>query len=158
MSLVHLHLMLNHVPVVGLILITLLLGVALWRNSSETAKVALAFAAAMAAVAAIVFLTGEPAEEAVEGIAGISEGAIHRHEEAAEGALWATLLAGAIGLVGLAVFWKRAMPRWTIGVAIAVMLGASGVMGWAANLGGQIRHTEIGTGAVSRSEPGENDH
>ena len=143
MSFVHLHLLLNHVPMIGLIFVVLILGIALWQNKSDTAKLGLVFAVGMAAVAALVFLTGEPAEEAVEGLAGVTENAIHAHEEAAEGALIATSLAGVVSLAMLAIFWRRALPRRMTQVALAVTLVASGVMGWTANLGGQIRHTEI---------------
>ena len=158
MSLVHLHLILNHVPVIGLGFVILILLVALWRNNSDTARLGLAFAVGLAAVAAVVFLTGEPAEEAVEGLAGISERAIHSHEEAAEAALIAVGLAGAVSLLALAVYWRRGLPRWVTGTALAVTLAAGGVMGWAANLGGQIRHTELSAGALPAGESGDREH
>ena len=148
MSILHLHLILNHVPVIGLVLVALILGVAVWRNSNEVARLGLVFAIGLAAVAAIVFLTGEPAEEAVEHLAGISERGIHSHEEAAEAALISASLAGLVSLVGLVVFRKRALPRWFTGVALVVVLVAGGMMGWAANLGGQIRHTELRSAQV----------
>lgn len=147
MSILHLHLILNHVPVVGLILVAVILAVALWRNSSELARLGLVFAVGLAAVAGIVFLTGEPAEEAVEHLAGVSESLIHTHEEAAEAALIATSLAGLVSLLGIALFWRRTLPRWVMGTAFAVVLLAGGAMGWAANLGGRIRHTEISRAA-----------
>lgn len=145
MSLIHLHLILNHVPVIGLGFVIVILLIALWRNNSDTAKLGLTFAVGLAAVAALVFVTGEPAEEAIEGVVGVSESAIHSHEEAAEAALIAVGLAGAVSLLALALYWHRSLPRWVISTALVVTFGASGVMGWAANLGGQIRHTEIGS-------------
>lgn len=157
MSFVHLHLVLNHVPMIGLVFVAVILGTALWQNKSDTAKLGLVFAVGMAVVAALVFFTGEPAEEAVEGIAGISENAIHAHEEAAEGALIATSVAGVISLVMLAIFWRRALPRRMTQVALAVTLVAGGVMGWAANLGGQIRHTEISGSVPAAGESDRDD-
>lgn len=157
MSFVHLHLVLNHVPMIGLVFVVLILGVALWQNKSETAKLGLAFTVGIAAVAALVFLTGEPAEEAVEGIAGVTERAIHAHEEAAEGALIATLLAGVVSLFMLGVFRRRALPRRMMQAALAVTLVAGGVMGWTANLGGQIRHTEIGASAAAAGGSDDDD-
>lgn len=157
MSLVHLHLVLNHVPVIGLGFVILILLIALWRNNSDTARLGLVFAVGLAAVAAVVFVTGEPAEEAVEGVAGISEAAIHRHEEAAYAALIAVGLAGLVSLLALAIYWRRVLPRWVIGTSLVVTFAAGGIMGWAANLGGQIRHTEIG-GASPSSETGEKEH
>lgn len=156
MSLVHLHLILNHVPMIGLVFVTIILTVGLWRNSSEVARLGLALAVAMAAVAGVVFLTGEPAEEAVEHLAGIAESAIHAHEEAAEAALIAASLAGLVSLLGLALFWRRSLPRWMTGTALAAVLVAGGVMGWTANLGGQIRHTEI-VGNAARGSDSDRD-
>ena len=144
MSVLHLHLGLNHVPLIGLLMVVVILAVALWRNSNEMARLGLVFSVGLAAIAGVVFLTGEPAEEAVEHLAGISERAIHAHEEAAEAALIATSLAGIVSLLGLAIFWRRTLPRWMTGATLAVVLVAGAVTGWVANLGGQIRHTEIG--------------
>ena len=143
MSLLHLHLMLNHVPMIGLGFVAIILAVALWRNSSEMTRLGLVLVVGLAAVAGLVFLTGEPAEEAVENLAGVAERAIHDHEEAAEAALVAVSLVGVMCLLALARFLRRPLPRWTAGAALALVLVAGGVMGWAANLGGQIRHTEI---------------
>jgi nucleoside permease NupC len=149
MSLVHLHLLLNHVPVVGLLFVVLLLVLALSRRSSELGKTALGALAGLALVAAIVFLTGEPAEEAVEKVAGVSDAMIHSHEEAAETALVAIALTGGLALVALQWFRRRSLPRWIMTTALFVTLATGGIMAWTANLGGQIRHTEIGGGATS---------
>ena len=143
MSVVHLHLLLNHVPVIGLGFVLLVLLVATWRRSNDMAKLALFLLAGLAAVTAVVFLTGEPAEEAIEHVAGISESLIHEHEEAAEAALGATVAAGTLALGLLAVFWRRQLPRWATVVSLLAVLAAGGFMAWTANLGGQIRHTEI---------------
>jgi hypothetical protein len=149
MSLVHLHLLLNHVPVIGTFFVLFLLVVALWRRSSETAKLGLFLMIGIAITAGIVFLTGEPAEEAVEHVAGISEAVIHSHEEAAEASLVAAAITGALGLGLLAWFWRRELPRWAGAVSLAATLAVGGLMAWTANLGGQIRHTEIGGAAVA---------
>jgi hypothetical protein len=147
MSLVHLHLLLNHVPVIGTFFILFILAVALWRRNSETAKLGLFLMIGVAVVAGVVFLTGEPAEEAIEHVAGISEAVIHSHEEAAEASLVAAGLAGALGLGLLAWFWRRELPRWAGVVSLVTTMAVAGLMAWTANLGGQIRHTEI-TGAA----------
>ena len=149
MSLVHMHLLLNHVPVIGAFFVLLLLTVALWRRNSEMAKLGLSLMIAVAIVAGLVFLTGEPAEEAVENMAGISDAVIHSHEEAAEASLITAGLAGALALGLLAWFWRRALPRWAGTVAFTAMLLVGGMMAWTANLGGQIRHTEISSGSVT---------
>lgn len=148
MSLVHLHLILNHVPVIGTVFVLLVLGLALWRRSSELGKLALGSLIVIGIVSAAVYLTGEPSEEAVEHLAGVSDGVIHLHEDAAAIAM---LVASLLGTLSLALLWwyhRRDVPRAVLGIALVGVLVLTGAMGWAANLGGRIRHTEIGNGTV----------
>ena len=157
MSIVHLHLLLNHVPVIGMAFVLLILGVAIWRRNDGMGRLGLTILVGLAAITAVVFLTGEPAEEAVEGVVGVSESMIHPHEEAAEASLIVTGIAGALALVALAVYRRRTLPRWLTGTAFAATLATSTMLGWTANLGGQIRHTEIG-GSAASSGDAEDDH
>lgn len=46
-------------------------------------------------------------------------------------------------LAFLAWFRKRPLPRLITGMSLVCALMLSGLMAWTANLGGQIRHTEI---------------
>jgi hypothetical protein len=155
MSLAHLHLILNHVPVIGMGFVLLILAIAAWRRDSANAKLGLSILIGLATVTAIVFVTGEPAEEAVEGIAGVSETMIHPHEEAAELALIATAVSGTLGALALVAYRRRPLPMWVMGTALAVALGVSATLGWTATLGGQIRHTEIGGVRAASSESGD---
>ena len=58
MSFLHLHLLLNHVPVIGAVLGVLLLAAAVMRRSDELGKAALVLFALLAATSVVVFLTG----------------------------------------------------------------------------------------------------
>ena len=147
MSIVHLHLILNHVPVIGMFFVLLILAVAMWRRDSAGGKLGLSVLVGLAMITGLVFLTGEPAEEAVEDVAGVSERMIHPHEEAAEVALIATLVVGGAALVALVALRRKPLPRWAMGSALVAVVVVSGLLGWTANLGGQIRHAEIGTTA-----------
>ena len=149
MDFTHLHLLLNHVPVIGAVLGVLLLSVALLRRSDELGKAALGLFALLAAAALVVFLTGEPAEELVEKLPGFSHAITERHEDAARVAMIAMGLTGAFCLIALVVIRKRPLARWVTPVALVVSLGTAGVMGYTANLGGQIRHTELRTATTS---------
>jgi glucan phosphoethanolaminetransferase (alkaline phosphatase superfamily) len=151
MSIVHMHLLLNHVPVIGTLFVLLLLAVAVWRRSTEIGKLALFCVVGVALVAGVVFLTGEPAEEAVEHVVGVSESIIHEHEETAEAALFSSGLAGVVALVMLWWYRRRELPRWVAAAALVLALGVGGLMARTANLGGQIRHSEIRAGATVES-------
>lgn len=143
MTLVHLHLLLNHIPIIGALFALLLFTAARVRRGTVSTKFALGFTAGVAAVAVAVYFTGGAAEDAVEKLAGVTEGAIHRHEEAAELATIAFGILGGLSLLALLLFRSKEMPRWVGLGGIIGTLAVSALMGWTANLGGQIRHTEI---------------
>jgi uncharacterized membrane protein len=149
MSFTHLHLLLNHFPVIGTILGIALLGVALARRSSELGKVSLGLFAALAAISIIVYLTGEPAEGAIEKLPGFSEGITEQHEEFALVATIGLSLLGTLALGALALFRRKELPRWVTLGTFALSLVAGGLMGYTAMLGGQVRHTEVRSGAVT---------
>ncbi len=89
-------------------------------------------------------MTGEPAEDGVKGLPGVSKQIIEKHEEAASVAFTGLVVVGVVALVGLLVFRRgRAVPSWFSSLVLAVALIVVSLMSWTANLGGQIRHTEI---------------
>jgi len=148
MSIVHLHLMLNHFPVVGVIFVAIVLIAALRLRSSDVSKLGLWLLAGVGAVTAVVYFTGEPAEDSVENLAGVSKATIHAHEFAAETSFVA--MAVIAGFALLALWWHRRgqLPRAITGWMLAFAVLVTGFMAWTANLGGQIRHTEITGGSV----------
>lgn len=157
MSLVHLHLMLNHIPVVGALFLAVLFAAGLVRGDATLVRTALWSCAVLAVIAIAAVLTGEPAEEAVAGITGVSEAAIERHEDVA---LVATVLLGAGGVLSAAALrlarQRQSMPRWIAAAGLAGSLAIAGAMGVTANLGGQIRHSELGATVDTRAS--EADH
>lgn len=146
----HLHLMLNHLPVVGVPLLAALLCWALIRRSRELYRVALAASVGLAALTYPVFLTGEPAEERVEDASWVRERMVHDHEERAEAALIAVLVTGAMAGFG---FWQTRggrNPNFTVGgLTLAGLAVSAGLLGWTALAGGSIRHDEIRTTATA---------
>lgn len=116
MSLLHLHLLLNHVPVVGafllVVLLVVLLAGATWRRSSELTTLAFWGFAGLGALAIVVFLTGEPAEELLENVLSLPSALVERHEEAARITTIAFAATGSAALLALFAFRRQGLPSW----------------------------------------------
>jgi uncharacterized membrane protein len=158
MNVAHIHLMLNHLPVMGAAIGVLLLAAAFLRRSDELTKASLALLALLGVASVVVYLTGEPAEKIVEKVAGFSESVLERHEDVALLATISMGVLGALSLLTLVVFRRRPLPRWTTAVALVLCVGVAAVMAYTANLGGQIRHTEIRSTAAADAPALGDDH
>jgi hypothetical protein len=157
---VHLHLLVNHLPVIGSIFAILMLIWSLVRKNTELARAALGLFVIAAITGLVAYFTGEPAEHVAEDIAGVSRSAVHAHEESAE---LATVLLGGYGIfaLGALVYLRKraaAFPRKLMVVALALSFIPAGAMGWTANQGGKIRHPEItSAGAPMATNAGGSD-
>jgi hypothetical protein len=143
MALSHLHLILNHVPVIGTAIALGLLLLALVRRSADLRRAGLEILVIVGFLTLPVYLTGLGAQREVADLPGVAIAAIRAHHDAALlGALF-LLFTGIAAWIGL---WQtRRTLRPAPGVFAAVLLltvVALALIGLAANLGGQIRHPE----------------
>ncbi len=146
MSPAHLHLLLNHFPILGTYFGTALLAWGLLRHSDEVSRVALGVFVIAAVMTIPVYLTGQPAEHFIEGAPSVTEQFIAPHEHAAKIALWVSELLGVLALGGLWAFMRRSLlPKWLPSLVFVASLGVGGWMGYTGWLGGQVRHTEVRT-------------
>lgn len=149
MDLLHLHLLLNHFPVIGTLIGIALLLLGLIIKNDAIKRVGLALFLVLALLTIVVYLTGEPAEERVERSAGVSKALIEEHETAALPALIAMEITGCISLIGLILSF-RTTKFANVGFAATLLLSilTFGLMARTGNLGGQIQHPEIRSGSV----------
>jgi uncharacterized membrane protein len=151
---VHLHLLLNHIPVFGMIFATPLFAYALLRRSDELKRLSLIILVLAALSAIPVYLTGEPAEETVEKLAGVSEAIIEQHEDSAKLSLIFAIVTGAISLIGIVLMRsKQEFARWFVLLSLLFSMVTAVLMARTANLGGQVRHTEIRSGDAVLQKP-----
>lgn len=153
----HLHLLFNHLPILGAFLSIPALLIALWRVQERAALgIAVVLLALAAAGAGASLETGEDAEEVVEGLPGVSERLIHTHEERAELATGLSVVTALLGAGALAWGLKRGegTPRAAIGAVLVANLVTAGAMAGVGASGGVIRHTEIRDGAAVSAEGG----
>ena len=152
MNSTHVHLLLNHFPIIGIMIGTVLLFYGVWKKNTSIQRISLATIVVMALIAIPVFLTGEPAEESVENLPGVVKATIEEHEEASEIAFWSMMLAGAISLMSVVLqMLQNKMAKTSVMLALLVSTVTSVLMARAGYLGGQIRHTEVQGNAVANS-------
>jgi len=137
----YLHLLSNHVPILGSLFGVLLLVVALVKPNLNTTLSAYLILLVSGLGGIVAYFTGEPAEESIEHVAGISHKLIHVHEEMAENALIFVFLLTAAAVVGLwaeRAQWKSAkkIERFTLVVGIIAFI----LFAFTGYLGGHIRH------------------
>ena len=153
MDLAHLHLMLNHVPVIGVGFGFLILLTGVIARSKAVSGVGLALLVISAVAAIPVYLTGESAEEAVEHMPGVAGSVIDAHEDSAAISLSLTIALGV--LAAGALFFSRIRASRINGALVTGTILLSLITGTSmmrtANLGGQVRHTEIRDGQAPGS-------
>ena len=140
----HLHLIANHLPVVGSILGAFVLAYGIFVKSAQTQNAAYIIFLFCAIGAAVTYVTGEAVEDKIEQIAGVSEAMIEAHEESATAALAGMLALGFVSMVALFFSFKGAAVNKPLSyVVLLIALVSFGLIAYTANQGGKIRHTEL---------------
>ena len=146
MNFAHIHLLLNHLPVIGIGFAFLVLAWGIIRKNEEIVRTALILFVVVAALTIPTYLTGDPAGDVLTGM-GVPEAAIERHDDAAGITLAAIEVLGVTALLGFIFFRRRERtPHWFLSVTLVLCFVAGGLAAWTANLGGQIRHPEATMG------------
>lgn len=144
MNFVHIHLLLNHLPVIGSIIGFGLFLISLFGKNDDLRRGSLIVFAATALIAIPAFASGKGAQLMLQGKPGISDAFVQRHEGAAMLALWFLEVTGAFALAGLWQFHSRArMARWNLPAVLIFSLLTVGLVVRTGNTGGEIRHTEV---------------
>lgn len=154
MNWAHVHLIINHFPVIGILGAILLLVYSLVRKSEEVKMVSLGVFAIIALLTLAVYFTGEAAEKIVKNLPGVTETYIGRHEEIASLTLVLMEILGITSVAGLVLLRRSgAIPKWLAVMILILSLITAVVVNLTANFGGQIRHTEIRDDVGSRAGP-----
>lgn len=152
MNQAHLHVALNHFPVVGAVIATAILVTGIYRKNVSVQKTALWIFSFIALLSIPVLITGEGAKEIVEHLPAVDEEAIERHVQFATISFWLLILTGLLSMTLLFIF-KRQTTTSKLTLLIAVLaIAVSGMTGLTANAGGKIRHTEFAVSAANAEE------
>lgn len=139
----HLHLIVNHFPIIAPILgLIVLLGGFLTR-SAIVKRVACSLFIIGALFTFAAGATGEGAEHAVKEL-GISHDIVHEHEEAAEIFILFSYALGVAAIAGLWANYRNKSFSTIVNVVIVALSIVAIFLGTrAGTTGGEIRHTEI---------------
>jgi len=141
----HLHLLLNHVPIIGFFVGVGLFVASFTGSNEDLRRSALIIFAVVALLTIPTFVSGVGADRSIAREPGVSEALVRRHEGAAMLGLWFVVGTGAAALMAL---WRSRRPGGTPrGNLVAVLLlaiVAAILMGRTGNTGGDIRHPEPG--------------
>lgn len=151
MNSAHIHLIINHIPLLTIPMALVFLVYALYRNDTGLKRFSLLVLVATAATVLPVYLTGEPAEKVIEHLPGVTEQAIEAHEEAAEFSLIVTLVGGALAAATLVFANNEKLKRLLPTAVVLTCVVATGSLGYTANLGGKIRHQEASDSTFKKS-------
>jgi uncharacterized membrane protein len=139
----HIHLVLCHAPITTILFGLGWLVFGAWRGNRDIQKTALVMFVLAAVLAVPLYLTGEPGAGTIKGLPGFSGRILDQHQAAAGVTLAGCIALGIVALAGLILYRSRAIAGWFNVLLLAVALVVSVLVAWTANLGGQIRHSEI---------------
>ena len=149
MNLIHLHLLLNHVPTVGTVIALGLFLVSLVGKSDDLKRASLAVFFGIALLSLPTYITGNAAQAAIKGRQGVSEDLVETHRDAALPALVLMEITGLVAWLGLWQFRRISRPtRWNLSAVLVLSVVTLVLMARAADIGGDIRHPEIASGTV----------
>jgi hypothetical protein len=155
MNWTHLHLALNHVPVLGVPFVTLLLAWGWGFRKPEVIRVAVLWTLGLAAASIAIKFTGDSAAEVDPSRFLPVRELLERHEKSADQATTAVFV---WGLVAAVAAWlgrgQKAVPAPVFGVLMALGVVTCLLLARTANVGGQISHPQIRDGAPAGASGG----
>jgi len=144
MTLAHVHLLLNHFPIIGTIIGLGLFILALIAKSDHLKQASLLVFLGIAMLAFPTFLSGTAAAEEIAKLPGVSQDLIKAHQDAALLAFIFMELTGSFAWLGLWQFRRLArVPRWNLTLVLLLSVVTVLLMSTTGNTGGDIRHPEI---------------
>lgn len=144
MNLAHIHLLLNHFPTVGMVIGVSLFIVALIARSDDLKRASMGVFLLIALIAMPTYMSGNAAQERLKDVSGVSEALIIAHQSWALLAFIVIEIAGTIAWLAL---WKYRrtdkFAAWHMPAMLILSVLTLALMGYAASIGGEIRHPEI---------------
>ena len=153
----HLHMVVNHFPIIGTILAIGILIAGLFTKNNGIKNTSYFLFILAAIFGALSMGTGEGAEELVKDLPDVGWKIIHEHEEIAEKLALLLYVLGLLSVVALYLnFKKNAKEKMVSFIILGVALVSLVVVQKVGTSGGEIRHTEIRENSQNTSTEKEN--
>jgi uncharacterized membrane protein len=134
----HLHLLLNHIPVIGSIIGLGLLMISFFGKNQDMRRASYIIFAAVALFTIPAFLSGFGAQQMIKG-AGVSDELVRRHESSALLSVWFMMITGTFALMGLWESQTTSRPsRWNVAAVLVFSLLTAGLMARTGNTPAQF--------------------
>jgi hypothetical protein len=150
MNTAHLHLLLNHLPTIGLLIGIILLAAARLRRNDELTLTSLVVVFVIGVFTIPAYMSGSAAQRAIGDMPGVSADAMRRHLDGAMLGLAAMMVTSILAWAALWQGRRVARPSGAMGWAVlAGGLVTLALMANAAAMGGAIRHPELAADAAA---------
>lgn len=144
MNSIEIHLILNHIPILGVAFVSLYLLIAIIFKNMFMQKVSLWILLGVALLTIAVYLSGLKAETPVESLPNTSKAFLQLHEKVARISSMTIWAIGGITFLGLAFLRKKQqLFKYFVRGILAMTLLSTGLFILTGYLGGQISHSEI---------------
>ncbi len=159
MTIAHVHLLLNHIPVLGAVVGLGLFLLSLVRKNDDLKRASLEVWFLVSLLTIPAYLSGNAAEQAIVERPDVAGALITAHEDAAVFAFILMQITGVLAWLGLWQYRRNTAAltlRWTLSAVVIFSVLTVAAMARTATLGGEIRHPEIvAAGAVAAAAAGE---
>lgn len=153
----HLHMVVNHFPIIGTILGLGILIASIILKNKTVQNVGYCLFIIAAIFGAVSMSTGEGAEEIAENLPEVTHQIIHEHEEMAEKLIIFLYVLGVTSIVGLYFNLKKHSKASIVSYLVAIISLISVYLAKeTGTTGGEIRHTEIRNDNGQQQAPSEN--
>ena len=145
MNAAHLHLVLNHFPVIGSAIAIFVLIIGILKKSDDINKTGAMIILLTSLITIPVYFSGEDAQAMIEGnFDDVDEEFIEPHEDFAFYSFIAMDIAGLLALASLLrVRNQNSFTNSVTYTLLILLIIVNGMMAYTANLGGKIHHPEI---------------
>ena len=148
MNAAHLHLAINHAPVITFAVSLVFLLLALVRRNATLSQVALSLTVASALLCLAAYLTGSGAVAVLRDF-DHNHPAMSAHARFGKLTMFAAIATGLLALIGLFATDKGVPRKWLVGLITLAVMAVNLMLTATATLGGDITHSEIATDQFS---------